>query len=114
MAESENQQFRTTSSKRFWRELWKILAPSHKQIKRLLVLIVVFRLAQLIAPYALKLIIDRLSDFSPEQIAPILLFILALFLSEQLTSVIAYFKDKKTFAILSGASCFAGIWGATW
>lgn len=106
MEQEKEQKARTTGSKDFWLQLWEIFKPSRKQIKALLLLIVVFRLAQLAAPYILKLIIDRLANFSPEQIIPLLLFIAIFFLSEQLTSILSYFKDKKTFSILVDAEYY--------
>lgn len=85
--------------KSFWANLWKILEPSHKQMKILGVLIVVFECARLIGPYILKLIIDRLVNFSGD-IMPIIYLILIMFASEQFNSVLHYFKDKMIFDLL--------------
>jgi ABC-type multidrug transport system fused ATPase/permease subunit len=69
-------------------------------VKILFLFIVLFRLMQLAAPYVLKLIIDRLSDFSAEQVVPLLVLIGAFFLSEQATSLVGYLKDRRTFSFL--------------
>ncbi|HMB65363.1 MAG TPA: ABC transporter ATP-binding protein, partial [Patescibacteria group bacterium] len=106
MASNKDKHPRTAGSQEFWRQLWKIISPSHKQIKFLLVLIVVFRLIQLATPYILKLIIDKLSHFNPEQVIPLLLLIALLFLSEQSASLVSYFKDRKTFRILVEAEYY--------
>ena len=110
MSEKNNkkndQNHRTAGSRRFWKQLWEIISPSHGQIKFLLVLIVVFRLVQLATPYILKLIIDKLSNFTPEQIVPLLLLIILLFVSEQIASLISYFKDKRTFRIMVEAEYY--------
>jgi len=76
MAKNKNgQSQRTAGSKRFWKQFWSMLKPSHKQIKILFVFIAVFRLSQLAAPYILKLIVDELSRFDAEQISYLLLLI---------------------------------------
>lgn len=83
-----------------------MIEPSHKQIKRLFFLIVIFRLTQLAAPYILKLIVDRLSDFNTEQILPLFILIAVFFASEQITSFLGFFKDRKTFSILVNAEYY--------
>ncbi len=100
MRKKKKEKIRSAGGGSFWKQLWSILSPSHKQIKYLLFLIVVFRLVQIITPYIIKLIIDILSAFSPEQVVPLILLIIMLFFSEQLASAISYFKDKKTFRVL--------------
>lgn len=72
----------------------------------MLVLIVVFRLLQLATPYILKVVIDKLSGFTPEEIIPLLLLVALLFLSEQAASLVSYFKDRKTFKILVEAEYY--------
>jgi len=89
-----------SKSHSFWPELWELLAPSRKQIKSLAALTVLFEAARLIGPYILKIIIDKLTAFTPEEIMPILILIGLMFLSEQFNSLIHYFKDKMVFKIL--------------
>lgn len=83
-----------------------MISPSHKQIKILLVFIAVFRLSQLVAPYILKLIVDELSHFNAERISYLLLLIAVFFMGEQFSSVLSYFKDRRTFSILVDAEYY--------
>jgi ABC-type multidrug transport system fused ATPase/permease subunit len=85
---------------KFWLKLWSLLEPSQKNIKGLLLVTVLFELARLIGPFLLKLIVDSLVVFSPENIPYILALIGLMFLSEELNSFISYLKDKKIFEIL--------------
>jgi len=88
------------STKKFWLRLWKLLIPSKKQIKRLLILILVFESSRLVAPYILKLIIDKLTNFNIEEIKTIILLIILMLASEQVVAVIDYYLDKSIFKIL--------------
>jgi ABC-type multidrug transport system fused ATPase/permease subunit len=92
--------------KDFWYRLWKLLAPSHKQIKILFGFVMVFELSRLIAPYILKIIIDMITDFHQENIGKIILLIGAIFAANQLVVVIDYFVDKKIMAILAEAEMY--------
>lgn len=89
-----------TDIKGFWLRLWKLLAPLQKQMKILLGFIVVFEAFRLIGPYLLKLIIDSLTNFSTDEILPIIYLIVLMFLSEQFTSLLDYYKDKIIFKLL--------------
>ena len=86
--------------RKFWLRLWKLLAPSQRQIKVLLALTMIFELARLAGPYLLKMIIDRITYFEAIDIAPIIYLIALMLLSEQIVSFIDYFKDKMVFKIL--------------
>ncbi|MBU4142105.1 hypothetical protein KKE99_04515 [Patescibacteria group bacterium] len=59
----------------FWLRLWKLLVPSQRQIKILLILTMVFELTRLISPYLLKLIIDKLTHFNLSDMMPIVILI---------------------------------------
>ncbi|MFA5318101.1 MAG: ABC transporter ATP-binding protein [Patescibacteria group bacterium] len=84
----------------FWKKLWILLDLSQRKLKFLFVILIIFELLRLIGPYLLKLIIDELISFKIEKVSLILMMIAGMFLSEQITSLVAYFKDKKIFAIL--------------
>ncbi|MFH0923761.1 MAG: ABC transporter ATP-binding protein [Candidatus Falkowbacteria bacterium] len=81
--------------KGFWLRLWKLLAPSQRQIKILFALTMVFELVRLISPYLLKLIIDKLTHFDLSDIMPIVILIFFMLIAEQLVSFIDYFIDKR-------------------
>jgi len=85
---------------RFWMRLWKLLEPSQKQIKRLLVLTMFIEIISLIGPYILKVVIDRITNFSLEQVATILGLVVVMFLVNQSVSLFDYFRDRKLFDIL--------------
>ncbi len=87
-------------NRNFWKDFWKLLEPSHKQIFSLIVLTVFFELAALLGPYILKLIIDKISNFTPEEIISIIFLSFLMFLSEQLNSLLHYFRDRKIFKLV--------------
>ncbi|MDD5072067.1 MAG: ABC transporter ATP-binding protein [Patescibacteria group bacterium] len=86
--------------KGFWLRLWELLSPSQKRIKILAVLIVLFESSRLIGPYILKIIIDKLVNFKLEEIIFIVWLIGLMFLSEQINSLLHYFKDRIVFKLL--------------
>jgi len=106
MKNKKKQSPRTAGSGQFWKQLWDMITPSHKQIKILFIFIIGFRLSQLIAPYVLKLIVDELSRFNAERIGYLLLLIAVFFVGEQFSSVLSYFKDRRTFSVLVDAECY--------
>lgn len=91
--------------KGFWSKLWKLLAPSQKQIKILAVSVFFFELIQLAGPYILKLIIDGIVEFNftRESIVKILELAAAMFAVNQVVSFMGYFFDKQCFKIISEA-----------
>ena len=86
--------------KKFWPRFWRLLKPSQKQIKTLLILTVLFELFALISPYVLKLIIDSIINFDVSQLKPLLLLIVVFFLSEQGNSLFHYIRDRRIFAMI--------------
>ncbi len=84
----------------FWRSIWGLLAPSHRQIKNLLILIMTMEVVHLGGPYMLKIIIDKITNFDPAQLISILLLVGAMFLFNQVFSFLDYFGDKQIFNIL--------------
>ena len=79
-----------------WKRIWQMVRPSQKTIIQLLFLIMLSELTRLVGPYILKLVIDQISTFSTEKLASLIGLIAAMFLSNQLVSLIDYFADKKT------------------
>jgi ABC-type multidrug transport system fused ATPase/permease subunit len=96
-----------TSSKRqfdirgFWIRLWKLLSPSHKQIRNLMFFIMAEELVRLAGPYILKLIIDLITNFKSENIPQIALFIGAMLLANQIYSLFSFVTDKRIFRLLT-------------
>lgn len=93
----------------FWLQLWQLLLPSRPLIKISLGLIVVMELSNFVAPFVLKVIIDKITNFDTREIASILFFIFLMFLSNEFNSFIAYLKDRKIFQILLDAEYYLPI-----
>jgi ABC-type multidrug transport system fused ATPase/permease subunit len=85
----------------FWKRLWELLDFVHPQIKKLAIFIIFIELFRLLGPYILKLIIDQITNFSPEKIGKLVLLIIAMFLANQVVSIMAYFEDRRIIRILA-------------
>lgn len=66
-------------------------------MKVILFLTIALEISRLMGPYFLKLIFDKLAVFTPEEVIPILILVGAMFLSDQMNSIINYYKDRKIF-----------------
>ena len=107
---SKNMAVKTTKNKEevekkinlkdFWVKIWKLLEPSRAQIKRLLILILFLEGVQLVGPYLLKMVIDKLTVFDMAQLGMIVLLVVFMFLINEATSLLNYLADKKIFKIL--------------
>jgi ABC-type multidrug transport system fused ATPase/permease subunit len=84
---------------RFWRRIWRLLEPSQKQIKHLLVLIMAMEIVRLTGPYMLKLVIDKITNFDVAQLENILILVGAMFFINQGISFVDYIVDKKIFDV---------------
>lgn len=87
----------------FWIKIWKLLAPSRKRIVSLLFLIFIIEAIGLVGPYILKIIIDKLTHFNASQFLIIVGLVIAMFLVNQIDSILNYFSDRKIFKILTDA-----------
>ena len=86
--------------KNFWPNLWALIKPSHKQIKKLLILVVVLELVKLIGPYFLKLIIDAIIEFNAADIGKIFILVASMFISNQVVAIADYFWGLKGLALI--------------
>ena len=86
--------------RRFWKRIWKLLEPSQKQIKHLLVLIMAMEMVRLLGPYVLKLVIDKIANFDIAQLGGVLFLVAIMFLINQSLSLVDYITDRKIFDIL--------------
>jgi len=86
--------------KRFWGDLWDLIQPSHKTIKKVLIWTVLLELAKLGSPFILKLFIDKVNHFSLADVNWLIALALIFFLAERLSAVIVNIKDKRTFDFL--------------
>jgi len=87
--------------KLFLKQLWTLLKPSRRQIFVLLFLAIIVEISQLVGPYFLKIIIDLILEFKSEEILNILIWIGAMFLANQVSSLFAYVKDRKALDIVT-------------
>lgn len=90
----------------FWVRIWKLLAPSRKQIISLLVMIFFMEGVKLVGPYFLKIIIDKLTVFDVAMMGGIIFFIVLMFLTNETVSIVDYFVDKRIFRILVDAVAY--------
>ncbi len=90
----------------FWRNLWKILAPSQRAIKALLIFIVISEVVNIINPYVLKMIIDRFQKFDPANLDQLFALVLLFLVASQLSSFFGYLTDKKIFKLLIDAEYY--------
>lgn len=94
------------TTENFWLRLWKLLKPSQGQMKKLLVLTVVFEASRMVGPYILKLIIDGLTNFKTGEVMGILFLILLMFLSEFGVALISFIRDKKILRTVINIECY--------
>ena len=85
----------------FWKRLWELLSPAHSSMKKVIALMLVVELARLAGPYVLKLVIDTIANFSIEKTAYIIMLIGAMFLVNEIVSILQYTNDKRIFRILA-------------
>ncbi len=90
-----------TKLNKFWSHLWKLLKPSHKRIKILVVLTMIFELSRFVDPYILKMIIDLIVNFSDDKISLLISLIILMFIVSQFVALIDYILDKKIGYVVS-------------
>lgn len=107
--EEKKEQKTNLSFKDFWIKLWKILSPSHKTIRAILGVIMVGAMIDIFKPYLLKLVIDKLTNFRPEDVLIMMMFVGGYFLSDQVRSLIQYFIDIRLFKLLTDLEYYLAV-----
>jgi len=87
--------------RQFWSRLWSLIVPSRRQIIHVLVLVVAYEIFKFVGPYLLKRIIDLITNFKPEYINDILIFIALILVFDLVVALIDYFADKAIFKIIT-------------
>jgi len=87
--------------RQFWSRLWSLIVPSRRQIIYVLVLVVAYEIFKFVGPYLLKRIIDLITNFKPEYINDILIFIALILVFDLVVALIDYFADKAIFKIIT-------------
>jgi len=95
--------------KKFWNNLWELLKPYHKKISGVVFLIVVVQWFGVITPYFLKLVIDLITNFNSQDIFRILVLTGAIFISEQLGSLIRAYSDKMSYNVLANVENYLSV-----
>lgn len=80
--------------KQFWMRLWVLLQPVHRQIRNVLILIVVTEIVELFNPYVLKYIIDFIVNFDRERLMYLGGLILVFVFVNQISSIFGYFIGR--------------------
>ncbi len=92
--------------RRFIHQLWFLLKPSHRKIWWLIFWVILVEIFSLIGPYILKIIIDLIIDFKIENFQIILFWIISMFISNQITSLFTYIKDRKSLEIIADSDFY--------
>ena len=94
------------SLKGFWQRLWLLLAPSQRELKGLLILVIIAELSQFAGPYLLKRVIDLIAHFRIEELTELGMFVAAVFVADQTTSMLQFLSDRRIFKILVDAEAY--------
>lgn len=95
--------------KRFWIELWNLLRPFRRLFFGIFGIAVVAALLDLVKPYILKWVIDSLANFELANLPDLLKLIALYILSDQLRTIIQYFKDRRVLLLLVKVEYFLGM-----
>lgn len=95
--QNKNTLLREFDTKEFWIRLWRLLSPSHRQIKYLLFSIMVVEILRLGGSYILKIIIDTITNFQADKIPFLIFMVFAMFFSNQIVSLANFLNSKVIF-----------------
>ena len=90
----------------FWQRLWALLTPSQRELKGLLILVIIAELSQFAGPYLLKRVIDLIAHFRIEELTELGMFVAAVFVADQTTSMLQFLSDRRIFKILVDAEAY--------
>ncbi|KKQ54118.1 MAG: ABC transporter related protein [Candidatus Falkowbacteria bacterium GW2011_GWC2_38_22] len=93
----------------FWQKLWFLIKIKKKQIRILVLLIFFVQIIRLASPYILKLIIDMISDFKPENIKEIIVLIIIMLAFNQVDTGINYFTDNRIIVTIIDTSKYLSV-----
>jgi len=80
-----------------------LLKPVQGKIKTVGLFMVVAEIVKLAGPYLLKVVIDALTDFSPEKIPNLIFLVVAIFIVYEALSLLAFVIDRRIFDVLTSA-----------
>lgn len=94
---------------RFWRELWRLLAPFRRLFFTISFLVIVFSFLGLLPPYILKLLIDGLNRFQAGNLLPLFELIILYLAVNQLNSFLDYLSDRRILRLLVQIEYYLGV-----
>ncbi len=99
----KKKQLETKKFRVFWFNFWGLFENYKKSIKKGFLLILLIELVNLLDPFLIKIVIDKLSNFNSDAVWWVIGAALGLFAFRRLSSVIVYLKDSLYFKIFSSA-----------
>ena len=84
----------------FWHGLWRLTRPIRGGLFRILIFSVFITILGTLKPYALKLVIDRLTNFSPSDWPWIILFVASFWVADLVRTGLQYFNQRILLKIL--------------
>jgi len=99
----------TITWKRFWVELWRLLASFRRLFFSIASVILAAAILDLGKPYILKLVIDGLTNFSKDQFLFLLKLIVLYLATDEFRSLIQYLVDRRILKLLVKVEYFLGM-----
>lgn len=95
--------------KRFWRELWKLIAPFRRMSYSILAIIILIAGLDLVNPYLLKILIDALNGFDAGKLWFLAQVIIVYLANSEVRAIIDYINDRKILRFLVKVEYYLGI-----
>jgi len=84
----------------FWQGFWRLTQPVRKGLFQVLTLAIFITILGTLKPYALKLVIDRLTNFSASDWPWIILFVVAFWFTDFIRTSLQYFNQRILLKVL--------------
>ncbi len=97
------------SNGEFWAKLWSLISESRKLIFVILIFTILSVILDLVKPYIVKVVIDRLTNFKKEDLQFLAILIGLFFLSDQVRSWLSYFNNVRILKLLVNMEYYLGI-----
>ena len=107
--ETKEEKKETIAWSRFWIELWTLLKPFKRLCFVILSFIILEATLDLFKPYLLKLLVDGLSGFKPENLTYLLKIIVLYLATDEVRSFLSYLSDRRILRLLVKVEYFLGV-----
>jgi ABC-type multidrug transport system fused ATPase/permease subunit len=97
------------SNGEFWVKLWSLISESRKLIFVILIFTILSVTLDLIKPYIVKVVIDRLTNFRKEDLQFMAILIGLFFISDQARSWVSYLNNVRILKLLVNMEYYLGI-----